>query len=95
MSSRDEYIEKAKSQLDALNNKLDKLEKKADQASGDTKAEIRRELDELQATRTKAQAKLRELRAASDGAWEDVKIGLEMAWKSFSQSIDSAAERFK
>ena len=95
MASREDYIEKAKNQLDALNNKMDKLEAKADRLSGDAKAEIRQELDDLRASRAKVEEKLHELRSAGDAAWDDVKIGLEMAWKSLSESVDSATHRFK
>ena len=95
MASREDYIEKAKNQLDALNNKLDKLEAKADKASGDAKMDIRRELDELQASRKRVEAKIHELRSAGDAAWDDVKIGLEMAWESLSNSVESASQRFK
>lgn len=84
MASREDYIEKAKNQLDALNNKLDALEVKADKASGEAKREIRRELDELQASRKRVEEKLHELRSAGDAAWDDIKIGLEMAWESLS-----------
>ncbi|MCR9262438.1 MAG: hypothetical protein NXH95_22215 [Pseudomonadaceae bacterium] len=95
MASREDYIEKAKNQLDALNNKLDKLEAKAERASGELKNEIHQELNDLRASRTQVEGKLHELRSAGDAAWDDVKIGLEMAWKSLSESVDSAAQRFK
>ena len=84
MASREDYIEKAKNQLDALNNKLDKLEAKAEKATGDAKMEIRRELDELHASRKRVEAKM-----------HDVKAGLEMAWESLSDSVESATQRFK
>jgi uncharacterized coiled-coil DUF342 family protein len=95
MASREDYIEKAKNQLDALNNKLDKLEAQADRVSGNAKAEILQELDDLKASRARVEEKLHELRSAGDAAWDDVKIGLEMAWKSLSESVDTAARRFK
>ena len=95
MASREDYIEKAKNQLDALNNKLDKFEQKADRLSGDARADIYKELDDLRAARRRAEAKLHELQSAGDAAWDDVKAGLELAWQSVSESGESAAQRFK
>ena len=43
----------------------------------------------------KARAKLHELKAAGDGAWEDLKTGAEKAWDEVKAAFHSAASKFK
>lgn len=39
--------------------------------------------------------KLKEFGEASDGAWENLKDGVETAWHSLSDSVKDAADKFK
>jgi uncharacterized coiled-coil protein SlyX len=43
----------------------------------------------------KAEQRLQELRAASQPVWEDLKLGVEQAWKSVANAADSASKRFQ
>lgn len=92
---REEYIEKTKNKLDVLNAEIYKLEARAREVKGDAKVEINKELDTIKESKQAVNDKLRELSSASDAAWEDLKAGAELAWRSLSQSLDSAAQRFK
>ena len=40
-------------------------------------------------------AKLKEFGEASDGAWENLKDGVENAWHSLSDSVKDATAKFK
>jgi hypothetical protein len=40
-------------------------------------------------------AKLAELRAAGDDAWEAIKTGVESAWSELKQGLDQATSKFK
>jgi len=94
-STRDEYIQKMKAQLDMLNGKMAKLETRGAEAKGDMKRELDKELDAIRRTRKEAEEKLKTLRQSSDEAWDDLKVGAERAWRALSESVDSASRRFQ
>ncbi|WP_420403883.1 coiled coil domain-containing protein [Nisaea sp.] len=95
MSDRDHYIEKAKARIEQWNAEIAKMKARADEAEADAKIDFRRQLDEMRAERDKAEARLTELRDASDKAWDDVKSGFEKAWDDISAAFDSARTRYQ
>lgn len=95
MTSKDEYIRKMHSKLDHWNAEIDKLAAKASQSKAEASAGYHKQLDELRSKRDEAKKGLERLQSSSEGAWEDMKIGLEMAWTSIGEAIDSAKSRFK
>lgn len=92
---RDAYVEKLKSKLDQWNAEIDEIEAKADQTEAESKIEYEKQLEDLRAKRKNVEDKIVELQQAGDGAWEDLKAGVEIAWDSLGNAIKSAASRFK
>ena len=45
--------------------------------------------------REKAHKKLTEVREAGEGAWEDLKSGVQSAWDSMEEALKSARSKFK
>ena len=95
MSKKQAYEEKFKAQLDELNAKIDVLKAKAKQAEASLKADYYETIEDLLKKRSEAQSKLETLRDAGDGAWEDMKQGVEESWTTFAASVKSAASRFQ
>ncbi len=95
MSDREIYIEKMKAKLDKLNAQMDKLEAEFKNAQSDARLEYSRELDQLKERREDAADKLDALQKAGEGAYEDLKIGLESAFDTLGHAISSAVSRFK
>lgn len=95
MSGKDDYIRKLHSKLDIWNHELDALAARKDAIAEQARAEYARHVDELHKRRDEAQAKLKALQESSGSAWEDMKAGLDMAWESITQAIESARSRFK
>lgn len=95
MTTRKEYIERAKTKLDNLDTGLAELEARANAAKGDLKQEIVDEIYEIKQSKRILEDNIHELRSASDAAWEDLRAGVEHAWQSLSQSVESAAQRFR
>lgn len=95
MSKRDIYVEKLKAQLDIWNAQVDKFEAHAKQASESAKGAYEGQIKQLHQKRDLAKAKFAEIQAASDGAWEDLKQGVDIAWTAFRESLDKAKSRFK
>jgi uncharacterized coiled-coil DUF342 family protein len=92
---RDAYVQKLRAKLDEWNAEIDKLAAKADQAEAEAKIEYYRQVEDLRAKRKDVEDKMAELQQAADGAWEDLKAGIESAWDSLGNALKSAASRFK
>ena len=77
------HVEKIETQLKQWGVKLDKLVEKAGQATAETKAGYRRQLDDLRAKHRIVETKLGELKASRKERWDTFKSGVEGAWREF------------
>ncbi len=91
MGTRDEYVQKMHELLDKLNAEIDALTERAENAGAD----MRDELAELRGKQDQARTKLASLRNAGEGAWQDLRAGVEMAKDAIGEAIESAKTRFK
>ncbi|MCG6879073.1 MAG: hypothetical protein LJE96_08020 [Deltaproteobacteria bacterium] len=95
MSSKDAYVQKLHAKLDEWNAQIDKMKAKADQAEADSRIEYNKRIGELREKRSETKEKLEALREAGEGAWEDLKSGVQLAVESMEQALNSAKARFK
>lgn len=92
MSTRQEFVEKVKQQVDDLDNELDKLDVKADKASEDVRHEWERRKLDLKENRHELMSKLKEAQSAADDAWDQVKESLVAARQKFSEGVKDIRE---
>lgn len=90
MSTRDDYVQKMHDLLDKLNTEIDALTERAENAGAD----VRDEIAGLRGKQDEARTKLASLRNAGEGAWQDLKAGMEMARDAIGEAIESARSRF-
>jgi uncharacterized coiled-coil DUF342 family protein len=95
MINKDEYIRKMKEKLDELTAEINTLSAKADEVKADIKNEYHEQIESLKVKQATSRQKIEELQQAGEGAWEDVKSGVELAWTAMGEAIDSARSRFK
>jgi hypothetical protein len=95
MTLKEAYEKKMQARLDEWDAEIDLLKAKADKAKADARVEYYKQIEELKIKKQAAGVKLAELRKAGDGAWEDLKTGLESAWNSLGKAVKAAASRFK
>jgi uncharacterized coiled-coil DUF342 family protein len=99
MSTKDEFVQKMHAKLDQWNAEIDALSAKADRAARkaeeEARAEYNKQIEALRSERDHARSKLNEVESASEGAWQDLKAGVELAWESVSEAVRSATARFK
>jgi multidrug resistance efflux pump len=95
MTTRDDYIEKLKSQLDHWNAEVTKWEAQAQAAQADLKERYARELDVLKAQRELARYNLRLLEGASATAWVELRKGADDAWDRMQSAIAAARAHFE
>ncbi|GAC30586.1 hypothetical protein [Brumicola pallidula] len=94
MSTKKAYEQKQQAQLNEWAAQIKKLKAKADVAQADAQLEYYRQINELRSMQDVATNKLNEIEDASDGAWEDLKAGMDSARNSFGNALKTAASRF-
>ncbi len=92
---RDALVQKVKARIDEWNAEIDRLQARAEQAEADARIEYHDEILKLKNYRDEARKKLDKLQHAGEGAWEDLKAGVEMAFDAMNQAVHSARQRFK
>jgi hypothetical protein len=92
---RDAFVNKLKSRIDVWNVEIGKLEARANLVKAEGKVEYAMQIEKLRAQRAEAQQKLDALLHAGEGAWEDLKTGVEKSWEALGQAVKSATTRFK
>ena len=95
MISRDEYVQKLKSQIDQWNAEAARWEAKAKAAQTGMQAEYAKQLEQYRARREEALAELRRVQSASADAWRDMMRGADGALKSMREAFDKARSKFE
>lgn len=95
MNTRDEFVRKMHSLLDKGSAEIDALEARAEQLEAGARDAYHKQIAQLRARQDEARVKLESLRNAGEGAWQDLKAGVEMAWDAIGEAIESAKSRIK
>jgi uncharacterized coiled-coil DUF342 family protein len=95
MDTKDDFVRNMHSKLDQWSNEIDALVAKVDKTEEQVQAEFHQQIEALRSKQDEVHQQLYELEHASEGAWEDMKLGIEMALDDISEAIDSAISRFK
>jgi hypothetical protein len=95
MATRDEYVEKMKSQLDTWNAELAKWEAKAKTAHAEMKPQIDKQVELVREHRDNALYQMKLLQAAAGEAWVDLAKGADEAWASMREAFEKASTHFK
>lgn len=94
-TKRDAYVEKLQGNIAKWNGEIDEFQAKADKAKAEVQAEFLKQIAEIKAKRQALEEKMADLKNAADGAWEDVKSGVDISRQILGQAVKSAADRFK
>jgi uncharacterized phage infection (PIP) family protein YhgE len=95
MGKKEAYKQKMAAELELAQAKLAKLKAQATNSAAGVRLRYANLVDELEQKLDATKTKLKELGAASDDAWEELKDGVESAWGSLSAAIRNAAAKFK
>jgi hypothetical protein len=88
------FEQKMEARLEKWEAQVQIMRARAKEAGAETKAEIAKELDELEERSDAARNKLRDVRKSSGQAWEDLKGGIEDSWRAFERALAAAGSRF-
>lgn len=95
MSTRDEYVEKMKQQLDHWNAEIAKWEAKAGETQASARAEYDRHLETLRQHREQAMYQMKLMQAAAGDAWTELVRGTDEAWARMREAFDKASSHFR
>ncbi|MEJ2544078.1 MAG: hypothetical protein P8Y99_08415 [Calditrichaceae bacterium] len=95
MEDKKSYLQKMADQLKQWDAKIDELKAKAALAKAESRAELLSHIDLLRAKKKPVQDKLKQLQEAGDGAWDEMKTGLERSWTEFKNAFSNASAKFK
>jgi len=88
---RDDVLQKLKEQLEELNQvwqgERGRLEELARKAGADAAVRFENELEELKALRLKLKEKIVDLEVAGENAWEEVREGVDAAWRELREAL--------
>ncbi len=88
MTRRDEYIQKMKSQLDALNATMGEIEAKAKDAKEEARARYKEEAAKLRIQSKAAASKLEDLKSAGEDRWEAMVTEMDKMRDAFVHSFN-------
>lgn len=95
MKSKEEYLRVMQAKLEEWNADIDVLTDKASEVSAEVRAEYNDQIAVLKTKQAAARQKIDELQKSGGSAWEDLKVGIELAWSAIGEAVDSAKSRFK
>jgi len=93
IAQKQAFERKAQEELAALQQQIQALQRRVNEASGSTRASLERSLAELETKKRAAKAQLEDLRAASEATWGDIKAGVRSALDELAKSYHKAVSR--
>jgi len=95
MENKETYQEKMSAKLHEWQAKIDVLKAKADQAGADQKMKYKEQVENLRTKQQHMREKLDELKAASEGTWEEVKKRVDRAREDLEGAVEKLTKKFK
>lgn len=94
-SERQQYQEKIEAKLRELDREIAALKAETAKQGKDAGKEVDQQIPELERKYEAARQKYEKLKTASQGAWQDMKVGIDAAVKDLQAAYNRAAEHYK
>jgi inorganic triphosphatase YgiF len=94
-SERQQYQEKIEAKLRELDREIAELKAEAAKQSRDAGKEVDQQVPELERKYEVARQKYEKFKNSSQGAWQDMKAGIDAAMKDLQAAYNRAALHFK
>ncbi len=95
MDKREQYIRKLDAKLREWNAELEKIAARIDQAGAERRIELQKKYEQVKAQRDDVRSRMDKLKNSTGEAWQEIKSGLEAAWKKLDESFQEARKTFK
>ena len=93
--TRDQFIQKLKTDLNRWSEQIDAWEGALDEADGRLRARLQPHLDAWRDQRSLTEHRLREMQLSSGAAWEDTARRVDRAWHDLADAYHRAREEFE
>ena len=87
MEDRQEYIDKFAKQLKEWDTDLRILKEKINMGANNAKADLQKEMENLEAERNILRLKLQKMRDAGTDVWKDMRESTEKNWSDFRSKL--------
>jgi archaellum component FlaC len=95
MENAKKQIDKMATRLKELEQEIRELEKLADKAVAELKADYSKQIKDLFLKKDELQTKVSKVIEAGGNAWEDMKAGSELSWEVFEDSVKNNLKKNK
>ena len=95
MSTQAAYKQKIEAEIELAQAKLSELKAHAKNTAADARIKLEGMIDDLERMLDGTKTKLRELGSSGEGAWEQLKDGVDTAWGDFSNGLGKATAKFR
>ena len=95
MNNKEDYIRRMQAQLEEWNTEIDQLIARAGEVTADVRNEYNDQIEALTALLAVTRQKFEDVQQLGEIAWEIVKSGIDLAWTSMEEAIESAKARFR
>ncbi|MBW6520199.1 MAG: hypothetical protein K0A99_04185 [Desulfoarculaceae bacterium] len=95
MSDKKLSQQKKQAQLDEWKAEVDKLRARLSGATAEAQLKMKEQIKTLEKKIEEGKAKVAEIAAAQEDAWESIKDRVESGWKSLKSSVSDIIAKFK
>ena len=89
MANKAEIQQQLEDRMREFQTQIDQLNHKIEQSGKETRHELERTLEDIQARNEKAEQQLKEVRAASDDVIQTLANDIETYWGAFTGAVDN------
>ena len=95
MNTKEVYEQKIQAQVDEWDAEILKLKAQASKTTADVQINMNNQIKELRQKKETVNAKLIQLKEASEDSWEDLKVGIEEGLDLLKTTVDSILSKYK
>ncbi len=95
MNTKKAYQEKLEAEVDLALASLAKLKARARISTADAHIKYSKQIDTLEQEVAAIRVKVKEMDAAGEDSWEQLKFGLERGWGALSTAVQDVVAKYK
>ena len=95
MSTKDAYMQRIDTELDAVHDKLTKFKAQSAAFSNKARSSHARDVRDLEQQLDQVKARLYDLGKAEDHVWEQLQDGVEGIWTTLQSTLEDTVTKFK
>ena len=93
-NTMDAYKQKARAQIKEMKAKMQVFEAQAEKAGADMRVKYEKNLNDWKSRFDNIDMKLNKLSDSSEGAWDEIRTGIDNTMEELGNAIDNAKEQF-